>query len=89
MNISLTPQLEKLVKNKVESGHYASASEVMREALRLLAERDHRQSVRIEELRAEIKKGLDSGKSTPLNISAIKAQGRKRLNAAQKHKAHV
>jgi antitoxin ParD1/3/4 len=53
MNISLTPQLEKLVKKKVESGHYGSASEVMREALRLLAERDHRQSVRIEELRAE------------------------------------
>jgi antitoxin ParD1/3/4 len=89
MNISLTPQLEKLVKNKVESGYYGSASEVMREALRLLIERDHRQSVRIEELRAEIKKGLDSGEPTPLNIMAIKAQGRKRLNAEQKHKAHV
>ncbi len=89
MNISLTPQLEKLVKNKVESGHYGSASEVMREALRLLVERDHRQSVHIEELRAEIKKGLDSGEPTPLNIKAIKTQGRKRLNAAQKHKAHV
>jgi antitoxin ParD1/3/4 len=88
MNISLTPQLEKLVKNKVESGHYGSASEVMREALRLLAERDHRQSVRIEELRAEIKKGLDSGEPTPLNIKTIKAQGRKRLNT-QKQKAHV
>ena len=89
MNISLTPQLETLVKNKVESGHYGSASEVMREALRLLAERDMRQSVRIEELRAEIKKGLDSGKPTPLNMSAIKAQGRKRLNAAQKYTAPV
>lgn len=88
MNISLTPQLEKLVKNKVESGYYGSASEVMREALRLLAERDHRQSVRIEELRTEIKKGLDSGEPTPLNIKAIKAQGRKRLNV-HKNKAHV
>lgn len=33
MNISLTPQLETLVKNKVESGLYGSASEVMRDAL--------------------------------------------------------
>ena len=89
MNISLTPQLEKIVKNKVESGHYGSASEVMREALRLLAERDHKQFVHIEALRAEIKKGLDSGKPTPLNIKAVKAQGRKRLHAAQKSKTHA
>ena len=39
MNISLTPQLEELVKKKVESGLYGSASEVMRAALRLLEER--------------------------------------------------
>ncbi|MBZ0159057.1 MAG: type II toxin-antitoxin system ParD family antitoxin, partial [bacterium] len=46
MNISLTPQLEKLVKNKVESGLYGSASEVIREALRLLEERDRRHTLR-------------------------------------------
>jgi len=84
MNISLTPQLEKLVKNKVESGLYGSASEVMRDALRLLEERDRRQILRVEELRAEIKKGLDSGESTPLDVDAIKARGRKRLDAQQK-----
>jgi len=83
MNISLTPQLEKLVKTKVESGLYGSASEVMREALRLLEERDRRHAVRIEELRAEIKKGLDSGEPTPLDAGAIKARGRKRLDAQQ------
>jgi antitoxin ParD1/3/4 len=83
MNISLTPQLENLVKTKVASGLYGSASEVMREALRLLEERDRRQAVRIEELRAEIKKGLDSGEPTPLDIGAIKARGRKRLDAQQ------
>lgn len=86
MNISLTPQLEKLVKNKVESGHYSSASEVMRDALRLLQERDQRHAVRIEELRAEIKKGLDSGEPTSLDVGAIKARGRKRL-VAQQNKA--
>ncbi len=83
MNISLTPQLEKLVKSKVESGLYGSASEVMREALRLLEERDRRHTLRVEELRAEIKKGLDSGKPTALDVGAIKARSRKRLDAQQ------
>ena len=82
MNISLTPQLESLVKSKVESGLYGSASEVMRDALRLLEERDRR-FLRVEELRAEIKKGLDSGEPTPLDVGAIKARGRKRLEAQQ------
>ena len=79
MNISLTRQLEELVKSKVESGLYGSASEVMREALRLLEERDRMRSLRLEDLRAEIKKGLDSGEATPLDVGAIKARGRKRL----------
>ena len=83
MNISLTPQLESLVKSKVESGLYGSASEVVRDALRLLEERDRRQFLRVEELRAEIKKGLENGEPTPLDVGAIKSRGRKRLNAQQ------
>jgi len=79
MNISLTKQLEELVKNKVKSGLYGSASEVMREALRLLEERDRIRSMRLEELRAEIKRGIDSGEPTPLDVAAIKERGRKRL----------
>jgi antitoxin ParD1/3/4 len=83
MNISLTAQLEELVKKKVDSGLYGSASEVIREALRLLEERDRRHAIRLEELRTEIKRGLDSGKPTPLDIGAIKARGRRRLAAEQ------
>ena len=86
MNVSLTPQLEELVKRKVESGLYGSASEVMREALRLLEEHDRLRSIRLKELRAEIQKGLDSGASTPLDMGAIKARSRKRL-AAEREKA--
>ena len=86
MNVSLTPQLEELVKKKVESGLYGSASEVMREALRLLDEHDRLRTMRLEELRAAIKEGLDSGAPTPLDIGAIKARGRKRL-AAEREKA--
>lgn len=81
MNISLTPHLENLVKTKVESGLYNSASEVMREALRLLEKRDQLHATRIEELRAEISRGLNSGVSTPLNIEDIKTRGRQRLAA--------
>jgi antitoxin ParD1/3/4 len=40
MNVSLTPELEKLISEKVDSGMYQTASEVVREALRLLNERD-------------------------------------------------
>jgi antitoxin ParD1/3/4 len=50
MNVSLTPQLEEMIHQKVETGLYNNASEVVREALRLLDERDRR----LQWLRAEI-----------------------------------
>jgi antitoxin ParD1/3/4 len=78
MNISLTPHLENLVKSKIDSGLYNSASEVMREALRLLEERDQLRNVRIEELRREIQRGIDSGEATSLDMEEIKAKGRQR-----------
>jgi len=71
------------VKGKVESGLYNSVSEVMREALRLLEERDQLRELRLDELRRDIQKGIDSGTSTPLDIEEIKARGRKRLAAQQ------
>lgn len=46
MNVSLTPQLEALIRQKVESGLYNNASEVVREALRLMDERDHARQLR-------------------------------------------
>jgi len=83
MNISLNPHFEELVKGKVQSGLYNSVSEVMREALRLLEERDQLRDLRLQELRSEIQKGINSGEATPLNIEEIKANGRKRLAAQQ------
>ena len=56
MNVSLTPELEQLVNEKVESGLYRTASEVVREALRLLKERDHAR----EQLRADVQDGFDA-----------------------------
>lgn len=82
MNISLNPHFEELVKGKVESGLYNSVSEVMREALRLLEERDQLRDLRLEALRRDIQKGMDSGEATPLDIEDIKSRGRKRLDDA-------
>lgn len=59
MNVSLTPELEALVNEKVLSGDYNSASEVVREALRLLKEADELRRIRREEVRREVMKGVD------------------------------
>jgi antitoxin ParD1/3/4 len=56
MNIHLTPELEQLVHGKVQSGRYNSASEVVREALRLMEERD----LRKEQIRRRIDQSLES-----------------------------
>jgi len=59
MNVSLTPELEKLVTQKVESGLYQSASEVIREGLRLLDDQDRIREVHLHAVRKKIKTGLD------------------------------
>lgn len=53
MNVDLTPELEQLIQNKVKSGRYNSAGEVMREALRLMEERD--------QIRAEVRQKIAAG----------------------------
>ena len=95
MNVSLTPQLEELIKKKVETGLYNSASEVVREALRLLDEQERLREIKLEELRREVRMGLDQlerGESKKLDASAvgrIKAKGRERLSSKQRgKKAH-
>ncbi len=54
MNASLTPELEQFVQEKVKSGRYQSASEVIREAWHLLEEQDKIRQMRIEKLRSQI-----------------------------------
>ncbi len=59
MNVSLTPELENIVESKVKGGMYNSASEVVREGLRLLQQRDEMREKKLESLRIEIQKGID------------------------------
>jgi antitoxin ParD1/3/4 len=64
MNVSLTPELNKFVTGKVESGRYTSASEVVREALRLLEEHDRARTAQIAAFNHELSArltSLDSG----------------------------
>jgi antitoxin ParD1/3/4 len=81
MNVSLTPQLESFVRSKVESGRYGSSSEVVREGLRLLEERDALLRDKLTTLRADIQAGLDDvdrGDVKPVDFDEIKRRGRQR-----------
>ncbi len=90
MNVSLTRELEHLVSSKVKTGLYQTASEVIREGLRLLKDRDDR----LTQLRAEIRAGFESiehgeyeeydGRTTQRLARDIKRRGRRRLAAAGK-----
>lgn len=59
MNVSLTAELEQFVDEKVASGVYHSASEVIREGLRLLKARDELRRVRTDELRRDVMLGVE------------------------------
>jgi len=58
MNVNLTPELEKLIQDKVRSGLYNNQSEVVREALRLLVEQDRIREAHVEQLRGALAEGL-------------------------------
>ena len=83
LNINLTPQLEKLVRQKVESGRYNSASEVVREALRLMETQNELHALQLERLRGDIRQGLESGPPRPWSVAEMKRQGR-RLAASRR-----
>jgi putative addiction module CopG family antidote len=82
MNVSLPPEYERYVRQKVESEGYASASEVFRESLRLLRERDMQL---LEALRADVQAGIKSlrgGRGRVLDeatLERVVAKGRKLL----------
>ena len=60
MEITLTPELEKLVNEELQSGDYFSPNDVLREGLLLLKERKLSKQTRFENLRSEVQKGIDA-----------------------------
>lgn len=84
MNVSLSRQLQGFIERKVRTGRYQTASEVVREGLRLIEGRDTQRALQLRRLREEIRVGLDQvekGQVAPLDVKKIKAEGRKRLAA--------
>ena len=79
LSIALTPEMAKEVRLAVESGEYASSSEVIREALRDWRRKRALQDRRIEELRSLWREGLESGKGQYRSMEEIKQAARKRL----------
>ena len=85
MNVSLTPELEKLVESKVQSGRYQSASEVIREGLRLLDDQDRLRKAQIEEVRRKIRIGIDQlDKGEGIDGGRVLAELKKKSEALRK-----
>jgi antitoxin ParD1/3/4 len=82
MNVSLPPELEARVRQRVESGMYGSASEVIREALRLFDAYEQVKTAKLDSLRQDIAKGLSdakNGHAKEIDFASLKQQGRKLL----------
>jgi antitoxin ParD1/3/4 len=71
MLLGITPKLQELVRRKVESGLYNNASEVIREALRLMAEQDQVYHIKLERLRGAIEAGEASGPATEFDFETF------------------
>ena len=80
---TLGDHFEGLVRGLVDSGRYASASEVVRDALRLLEEREQLREAKLAALRADIAAGFDSGPAEPLDMAEIKAAARRRARCRE------
>ncbi|PZP41126.1 MAG: type II toxin-antitoxin system ParD family antitoxin [Agrobacterium fabrum] len=79
---NIGPHYEGLVRALVESGRYASASEVMRDSLRLLEQREEIRRIEIEHLKKAYDEGMASGEGreirTDLLLAELKAEARSR-----------
>ena len=79
-SIALTPEMAMVVRQAVESGEYASNSEIVREALRDWKLKRTVQQQEVEELRRLWHEGLHSGPSRFAGMAELKAEARRRLN---------
>ena len=87
LNVSLPVELENRVREHVASGMYGSASEVIREALRLFEAYQATQTIQLQALRDDIQLGLADVKAKrvgALDVDTIKRQGRQRLKQTAK-----
>ena len=67
---------EAFVRDLLATGRYASASEVLRDGLRLLEDREKQREAKLAALKDAIREGLESGAPTPFDVEAVKARAR-------------
>jgi antitoxin ParD1/3/4 len=84
LSIALTPEMAAVVRQCVESGEYASSSELIREALRDWKTKRSLQQNELQELRNLWQEGIDSGPGKFADMNAIKMEARKRLASSAK-----
>jgi antitoxin ParD1/3/4 len=87
MNIHLPPDLEQFVKERVASGDYSVASEVVRDALERLRDTHELDRAKLDELRREVQTGIDAldrgeGKPAAQVFAELRARLASRLDAA-------
>jgi antitoxin ParD1/3/4 len=63
MNLSLTPSLEQYIRNRAATGDYNNASEVVREAIRLLKEKDKQRQLKLKQLCEALQVGIDEAEA--------------------------
>jgi antitoxin ParD1/3/4 len=82
---SIGKHFEAFIESLIASGRYSTASEIIRDGLRMIEEREQDREAKLEWLRAEIQKGLDSGPAEEVDIKEwiadVKRRGRERLAA--------
>jgi len=80
LSIALTPEMASAVREAVDTGEYASSSEVIREALRDWQRKRSLQRQEIEEIRRLWNEGIVSGPSHHADMAAIRAEAQRRLH---------
>lgn len=78
VSIALPDEMVELVHRAVDSGSYASTSEVVREALRDWKEKQERKAIALKELKRLVREGIDSGPGRFSSMDEIKAEARRR-----------
>lgn len=84
MNVSLTEELSEFVKSRVASGRYTSASEVVREALRLMERHEQAEAAKLQWLQQAYREGAASGDVGELDFAVLKAEARATLSKKAK-----
>ncbi len=77
MSVAIPRQLEEFIHEQVRSGRYGDADAVVRDGLRLLQQREQSRVERLDELKALVQAGIDSGVAAEFDLAALKQKARK------------